>query len=282
MSEEKKPYRIEGRPPTIYRIVKSPENPYVSIDRRPVDNALLSFKAKGILTYLMSRPDGWEVSVADLVKHATDGEASIRSGLKELKDFGHMKYTKLREKGRITGWLIEVFEVPISSPDSDFQDVENPDVAFQDVENQGQVLSTSSINDSNTNKDGATPTPKMPKPSKEEKPRTAKATDFPELVLYRSVTELWPPKACWDSVVKKMHDISVRLGRQPTKEDIFPYFEAWCGNGWSKVDVLNWLDYAVRGVIPVKGQNTTWKSGGAAMPKGAEAALTWLQKQEAN
>ncbi len=131
MKKTKKDYRIEGRPKTIYRVVKSAENPYVMIDRRPIDNATLSFKAKGILTYLMSRPDGWEVSVSDLINHATDGDDSIRSGLKELRDAGHMKYTKMRDKGRITGWLIEVYELP----HADF-----PDVAFPDVENPTQVL----------------------------------------------------------------------------------------------------------------------------------------------
>jgi hypothetical protein len=136
MSEQSKPYKIEGRTPTIYRVVKNKDNPYVMIDRRPVDNPALSFKAKGILTYLLSRPDGWEVSVADLIKHGADGEGAVRSGLKELKLAGHMKYTKSRKQGRITGWLIEVFEVP-QSPDRDFPDVENPD-----VENRGQVLST--------------------------------------------------------------------------------------------------------------------------------------------
>lgn len=148
MSEERKPYKIEGRTPTIYRVVKNKENPYVMIDRRPVDNPKLSFKAKGILTYLLSRPDGWEVSVADLIKHGADGEGAVRSGLKELKLAGHMKYTKSRKQGRITGWLIEVFEIPLS-PDSDFQDVENPD-----VENRTQVLSTLS---STELKDGVPP-----------------------------------------------------------------------------------------------------------------------------
>lgn len=140
MTEDKKHYRIEGRPATIYRVVKSTDNPYVMIDRRPIDNAALSFKAKGILTYLLSRPDGWEVSVADLIKRSTDGEAAVRSGLLELKNAGHMKYTKTRQAGRITGWLIEVYEVP----HSDFQDV-----VFQDVENQGQVLKKLSSNKEN-------------------------------------------------------------------------------------------------------------------------------------
>lgn len=147
MSEEKTAYRIEGRPATIFRTMKNKDNPFVMIDRRPVDNAELSFKAKGILTYLMSRPDGWEVSVTDLVRHGTDGEASIRAGLKELRDAGHMKYTTSRKEGRITGWLIEVYEVPNiefteNSPDGDFLHVENLQVENQDVENRRQVLKT--------------------------------------------------------------------------------------------------------------------------------------------
>ena len=145
MSEERKAYKIEGRPSTIYRVVKNKDNPYVMIDRRPVDNPALSFKAKGILTYLLSRPDGWEVSVADLIKHGAEGEAAVRSGLKELKDAGHMEYKQSRKEGRITGWLIKVYEVPIT-PDSDFQQVEN-----QDVENRGQVLSTLSRNKKQSN-----------------------------------------------------------------------------------------------------------------------------------
>jgi DnaD/phage-associated family protein len=150
-----KEYKIEGRPATIFRTVKNKDNPFVMIDRRPIDNHKLSFKAKGILAYLMSRPNGWEVSVTDLVKHGTDGEASIRSGLKELKDAGHMKYTTSRKEGRITGWLIEVYEVPSaefaeSSPDGDFQQVENLQVENQDVENRTQVLKTLSSNENNS------------------------------------------------------------------------------------------------------------------------------------
>ena len=154
MSEDKQEYKIDGRPSTIFRTVKDKNNPYVMIDRRPVDNPNLSFKAKGLLTYLMSRPDGWEVSIADLVKHGKDGEAAIRAGLKELREVGHMRYTTSRKEGRITGWLIEVFEVPSmeyahNPPDGDFLQVENLQVENQDVENRTQVLSTLSITELN-------------------------------------------------------------------------------------------------------------------------------------
>jgi len=153
MTEQKKEYKIAGRPSTIFRVEKNTETPYVMIDRRPIGNPDLSFKAKGILTYLMSRPDGWEVNITDLLKHGKDGEAAIRSGLKELREAGHMKYETSRNEGRITGWIIRVYEVPeapqqlleahadlIETPDSDFQQVENQDIENQDVENSTQVL----------------------------------------------------------------------------------------------------------------------------------------------
>lgn len=153
MSEDKKEYKIEGRPSTIFRTKKNKDNPYVMVDRRTIDNPVLSFKAKGILTYLLSRPDGWEVSITDLVRHGQEGEAAIRSGMKELREAGHMVYETSRAEGRITGWLIRVFEVPqiaqvsLASPDSDFQQVENLQVENQDVENRTQVLSTLSSNE---------------------------------------------------------------------------------------------------------------------------------------
>lgn len=107
-------YRIEGREPTIFRVMKSKDNPYVMIDHRPLTNPKLSFKAKGILSYLLTRPDGWEVNVPDLVNHSTDKATAIRSGLKELRAARHMRYNPKREGGKIVKWVIEVYEVPLA------------------------------------------------------------------------------------------------------------------------------------------------------------------------
>ena len=127
MTEEKKSYRIEGRDSTIFRVVKSKDNPYVMIDHRPLTNPDLSFKAKGILSYLLTRPDGWEVNVPDLVNHSTDGPSAIRSGLKELRKAKHIRYNPTREGGYIKKWVIEVYEVP-----ADFQDL------FNELENKAE------------------------------------------------------------------------------------------------------------------------------------------------
>jgi len=163
MSEEKTPYRIEGRGKTIFRVIHDKDNHYITINTKPITNPDLSYKAKGILTYLMSRPDGWEVNIPDLVNHSTDGAAAVRSGLKELKAAGHIRYNVERSGGYIRKWVIEVYEVPGLLPpdvggeetedaidsdfrnvgnslDSDFLQVGNQQVENQQVENRREVL----------------------------------------------------------------------------------------------------------------------------------------------
>ena len=251
MTEQRKEYKIEGRPPTIYRVVKNKDNPYVMIDRRPVDNPKLSFKAKGILTYLLSRPDGWEVSVADLIKHGAEGEAAVRSGLKELKLAGHMRYTNSRNQGRITGWLIEVFEMPL--PDSENQQVEK-----QDVENRTQVLKTLSRKKKAIIKVSATPKPTTPD----------------EVKLFREVKGRYPNRATYELVTEKIQAVSKRLLRSVTKEDLKPFYVSWTSKGYNPEN-LAWLDWAVTGIIPVNG-----KAANVQEPKAFGAIRSWLNSQQ--
>lgn len=173
-------YKIEGRPKTIFRVVKNKQNPYVMIDRRPVDNKNLSFKAKGILTYCLSRPDGWEVNIQDLVNHSTDGAYAIRTGIKELREAHHIAYSQIRdENGHIAKWVLEVYEIPYDFPidenlineaekslDDDFQEVgnsqddENQQVDNQQVDNLIQLNNESNNNESNIAPDGAKSNPR--------------------------------------------------------------------------------------------------------------------------
>jgi hypothetical protein len=169
MNEE---YKIDGRPATIFRIAKTKENPYVMIDKRIIDNKDLSFKAKGILTYLLSRPNGWEVNLEDLSNRGTDGLAAVKSGVKELKDAGYLRHSGIRKaSGQFDTVIWEVYEAPqvgnqltdtptggvspqvdFQSPQVDYPQVGNPQVGNPQVDNRTQVvLSTLSNNDLNSN-----------------------------------------------------------------------------------------------------------------------------------
>jgi len=100
---------------SIIKIQKR-ENPFAMIDKNIINDNRLSFKAKGILTYLLSKPSDWQVRVKDLSNHSTDGEKSIRSGLKELIKFGYAEFKTLYSDGnKLAGKTYVIYETPIKT-----------------------------------------------------------------------------------------------------------------------------------------------------------------------
>ena len=110
----------------IFRVKKNKNNPFVQMYKQPINNENLSFKAKGILAYLLSKPDDWQVYEVDLQNHATDGKTSISNGIKELIDAGYIERSiKRNDKGHFNGYDYRVYEVPTESGFSDIGLSEN-------------------------------------------------------------------------------------------------------------------------------------------------------------
>lgn len=93
----------------------------------------LTFKAKGLLSVMLSLPDNWDYSIAGLVTLSIDGKDSIMSALAELEEYGYLKRTQTTdEKGRFTGYDYDIFEKPIvekpqqESPYAEKPNTENP------------------------------------------------------------------------------------------------------------------------------------------------------------
>ncbi len=129
---------------TIFRVVKDKENPFVMIDRRVLENPVLSWKAKGLLAYLLSRPDNWKIIMGDLIKRSTDGEFATRKALNELVKVGHIIKVEEREKGRFLSFSYEVHEKPqpvsenqemAAEPFGDFPQVEKPHAENRSLNN---------------------------------------------------------------------------------------------------------------------------------------------------
>lgn len=98
----------------IYRIVKD-EN-YVVMDRRFLHNPHLSWKAKGILAYVLTLPNDWKFHIEELASHSTDGEKGLRAGWNELKELGYINRIPIREGQRIVSWETQIFEHPSLNP----------------------------------------------------------------------------------------------------------------------------------------------------------------------
>lgn len=97
----------------ILRISKDRENPYVMINKNVMQDDRLSWKARGLMGYLLSLPDDWTIYLEELQKHSQkDGRDSLASGIKELIEHGYIVREVAREKGRFSAWTYNVFESP--------------------------------------------------------------------------------------------------------------------------------------------------------------------------
>lgn len=76
----------------------------------------MSMKAKGLLCYLMSLPDGWELYKTELPNHFSDGKDAVNSALEELTKLGYVLIIeKPKEAGRFAGYDYEIYDEPIAS-----------------------------------------------------------------------------------------------------------------------------------------------------------------------
>ena len=102
---------------------------YVIIEQNAIEDARLSWAARGLLGYLLSKPDDWKVLVNDLRKRGDLGRDGIYKLLKELRGAGYMRFIRSRDKhGRIRGGTYLVHEVA-TSPYPDLPDAVKPDTA---------------------------------------------------------------------------------------------------------------------------------------------------------
>lgn len=78
----------------------------------PLRDPRLSWKAKGIAAYLLSKPPGWQIWTGDLIRRSTDGRDAVLAGLKELETFGYLKRQRMNGEGGRLQWRKTMCAVP--------------------------------------------------------------------------------------------------------------------------------------------------------------------------
>lgn len=116
----------------------------------------LSWKARGIFTYLWSMADGWDFRVNEVSRHAKDGRDSLRAGLKELEEYGYLKrHYKQSNGGKLDGyeWILNDTPAAGKSAENSIESNEIPATGKPGVRDNRQPENPplSNINLRNTN-----------------------------------------------------------------------------------------------------------------------------------
>ena len=136
----KKP-QTRDQQPTIRRAARRQR--YLIVDQSAVEDSRLSWAARGLLAYLLSRPDDWRVYVSDLIKRGNLGRDGIYSLLRELRNTGYLHYQRRRDKqGRMRGGTYTVSELPVPHPA--LPDTAEPDPVPPDTAEPGALTTTDS------------------------------------------------------------------------------------------------------------------------------------------
>ena len=78
---------------TIQRTPR-PQSNFTVLSNEILRDNRLSFRARGILVSILSRPDNWRTSAESLANESVEGRGAILTALKELETFGYLERTK--------------------------------------------------------------------------------------------------------------------------------------------------------------------------------------------
>ena len=96
-------------------MTKDGSRPYFRVSAELMQDSSLTFEARGMMGYLLSRPDDWTVLVPDLIKSSPSGAAKTRRIIKELVERGFLVREWEHEKGQFS-FKTDLYEVADLNP----------------------------------------------------------------------------------------------------------------------------------------------------------------------
>ena len=96
---------------------------YMIIDKSGLEDWRLSFRARGMLAYLLTKPDNWEVSMRDLARQSqSDSRQALTRTMQELEHYGYARRVLVRDRhGKLHGYQTFIYEKPLDHGAHDLQ-----------------------------------------------------------------------------------------------------------------------------------------------------------------
>jgi DnaD/phage-associated family protein len=124
---------VEEREISLIRTPHTKERPYFSMSRNTAQDEDLSWEARGVLAYLLSKPDDWRVQVKNLQQKC--GRDKVRAILKELEAANYLKVERGQHNektGKFASNHYTVHETPFTEKPSTVRPLTvNPPITYK-------------------------------------------------------------------------------------------------------------------------------------------------------
>jgi len=97
---------------TTYINHSNMQSEYTRIPNKALQDDSLTWGARGILAYLLSRPNNWTMSKVDLVRQSPDGRVKVDNYIKELVRKQYLKRVRITGLDNKFSWETHVWDTP--------------------------------------------------------------------------------------------------------------------------------------------------------------------------
>jgi len=227
--------------PGIYRSELPFERGFVQAPTGWMRDPNISFKAKGLLVYLLSHKVGYTITRAQIVRETTDGRDAVDSAIRDLVAAGYLQTTQTRQDDGRNGALAFTICNPESeNPSLDEPESEKPltEKPFTENPTTKEDKNTKNIN------------------SLESTKRKTFDKDWILPDDQRTKLKALYPNADLDRELSLMIDYLVAEGKEKTVKDMAAKFRTWMANA----DKFNKGSYSKRVMDEwvIKPENRTW------------------------
>jgi hypothetical protein len=111
--------------PGIFRGKLEFENQFTQIHNAWVRDSNITYKAKGLLTYLLSHEVGYTITIGQIIRESGDGKQSVRSALEELIKAGYLETKRTTDARGYNAGLAYFIKDP-NNPKSENPTLDNP------------------------------------------------------------------------------------------------------------------------------------------------------------
>lgn len=248
---------------SIIRVKK--DSKYFAASNEPFNDKRLSWEARGVMGYLLSKPDDWQVMFNDLVNSGPAGAKVIRRVLKELQEY---KYLDRKRKQLPDGkfeWVSTIYETPYLGDETILPiGVDGETILPKRIypsrtyPKRSHVLSTESPSTESLSTEGI-------KDSGAKRPHDERLS-HPAITTYRNIARMTPPAAVRDDIIQAVGDDFVKWGN---------VVKDWIGHGWKPGNITGMLDYYKNGGNGYKPA----QNGRRAEPAGFAAIREYMEEQ---